>query len=283
MNNLTISQNFLFDEGLVLKLIKSAGISKDDVIYDIGAGQGIISKLFLSQGYKVKAFEADKNLVNSLYEKFATNPNINIFNKDFLEEKLREGRFSVFSNIPFNQTTKIVTKLLVEDHRANKVFLVMQEEAAYRILGVKEGLLLSLLISSFYETKIIYKFKKNDFKPSPKVNVVLVEFVKRDKPIISLQDRQQFLDFICFLIMQQKPSIEDRLKNMLTYNQIKIALPQLKIDYSATLYQIDKLKYFEMFYYFQKNLKERLEVTQGWYKRYKEINSKNKKVFKTRF
>jgi len=283
-SNLSINQNFLRNKEIVSKLIKKADLKKDDVILDIGVGEGVITEELLKNGYEVIGFELDKNLFQDFQIK-THNSKLKILNSDFLTYNLQKEitkPYSVFSNIPFNQTTKIVQKLLIEEALANEVYLIMQEEAANRFIGKKEGLLQSLLILNNYKSEIIYKFKKNDFFPVPKVNTVLVRFSKRENPLVINEQQVKFLDFICYIIMQQKPSIMDRLSKTHNYFTIKNLLNELKINPFSSLYEIPKEKYFELFNLFNQKYVSKFEIFKGSYQKYLQINLKNKKVHQTR-
>jgi 16S rRNA A1518/A1519 N6-dimethyltransferase RsmA/KsgA/DIM1 with predicted DNA glycosylase/AP lyase activity len=283
-NNYSINQNFLVNRDLVKKLLKKTNFKPENLIIDIGVGEGAISQELLENKHKVLGFEIDKKFYDNISQKLDS-PNFKILNQDFLDFKLTtlKENYSIFSNIPFNQTTKIVQKILIENAKADEVYLIMQEESANRFLGKKEGLLVSLLILNNYTAEIIHKFKKTDFSPVPKVNIVLIKFIKREKPLIDPINNYKFLDFISYIIIQQKPSIIDRLSKVINYYALKDLIFLLKIEPFNSLYEIPKLKYFEMFEIFIKKYSNKFEIFVGSYKNYKYINEKNKKNFQTRF
>jgi len=283
-NNLTISQNFIKNKTLLGRILKKINLPSDYIVIDIGAGEGAISKALIEMGYKVLAFELDKDLYENL-KKDIFSKNLSILNQDFLKfdfNKLDTINMNIFSNIPFNLTTEIIQKILIKDVIAQDVYLIMQEEAANRFLGKKEGLFQSLLIFNNYTSEIIYKFKRTDFNPVPKVNIVLIKFKKREKALIEPKDYSLFLDFITYIIMQQKPTIIDRLSKVLNYYSLKDFLFLLKIDPYKTLYEIPKIKYFETFNLFIEKFPSRINVFKNSYQNYVRINKSNKKVFKTR-
>ena len=82
--------------------------------------------------------------------------------------------------------------------------------------------------------------------------------------------------------MQQKPTLIDRLSKTLNYFALKDFMHLLKIEPFLSLYQVPKLKYFEMFELFMKKHSSKMEIFTGSYKNYQYINQKNKKVFQTR-
>lgn len=60
------SQNFLKDRKLVCELVEKSGINSRDIVYEIGAGSGIITRELLKKAKKVIAFELDENLSEKL-------------------------------------------------------------------------------------------------------------------------------------------------------------------------------------------------------------------------
>jgi 23S rRNA (adenine-N6)-dimethyltransferase len=284
-NELTITQNFLQDKKQINRILKRSDLSKNDLIIDIGVGKGIISESLLENGYKVLGFELDLKLSEYLGSNLK-NPNFKLRSEDFLDfdlAKLKDVSFSIFSNIPFNQTTNIIQKILIRNSQVNQAYLIMQEEAANRFLGKNEGLLQSLIIKNNFETEVIYKFKKSDFYPVPKVNIVLVKFSKRKLPLIAPDKFSEFLDFISYLIIQQKPTILDRLSKTNNYHALREFFKESNVSSFKSLYQIPGDKYFEMFSLFYKKFPTKTKIFENSYQNYLRINLKNKKIFKTRF
>ncbi len=278
------SQNFLFKKDLVEKLIKKANFSNNENLVDIGAGNGIISEFLSPLTNKVYAFEIDEKYQNILKNKFSEIKNVEVIGEDFLTFNLNKLKnpLSIFSNIPYNQTSKICKKVLIDSDNFNKVFFVMQKQSAERLLGVKEGLLLSLLIFNKYEGKIIHEFKYTDFKPVSRVKSVLISFIKRDRYLVNKEDEVLFRDFIAFLVMQQKPEIVQRLEKLISPRAAVEILKATGISIHASLYEIPKEKYFHLFENFKLNLKPFHHKVNNSYSQYEKINQANVKNFRTR-
>jgi len=77
------SQNFTVNPLLVANLIEQSSISKEDVVYEVGSGTGIITAELAKRCKKVVAIEIDKNLVRKLQTKFINVPNIEVREGDF--------------------------------------------------------------------------------------------------------------------------------------------------------------------------------------------------------
>lgn len=100
------SQNFLKDRGLISKLINKSLLDKEDIVYEIGAGEGIITEQLLKYCKKVVAFEIDKNLYNKLKNKYSIFSNLELCFGNFLEYSLPDFDYKLFSNIPFRITAE---------------------------------------------------------------------------------------------------------------------------------------------------------------------------------
>lgn len=278
------SQNFLHSKELVKNLIIEAKLSKEHPVLDIGAGNGIISEILLTEGFEVYAFEIDKKYVDILKKKFGNNPKFKLIEGDFLEFKFwnKEGPYQIFSNIPFNQTTKILKKILIDENVFSQIYIVMQKQAADRIRGIKEGLLISLLTLNNFKIQEKYQFRYSDFRPVARVKSVLINFQKRERPLVDKKDEVLFRDFLSFIIMQQRPSILERVEKLLPASRAVKFLNLSEINLHQNLYDIDKIKFFEMFEIFKNEFKDIHKKVEKSYANYLKINESNVKVYRTR-
>ena len=229
------SQNFIRSAVLVDKLLAKSGIRSTDLVIEIGAGEGMITKALGQQAAKVIAFELDPRLFQALQEQNLAG-NISLVPMDFLKADLaRYAPFKVFANIPFFHTADIMQKLLLEEHELKAAYLFMQQEAAYRFMGApfaREGII-PLLIKPFWDLKIGHNFNSRDFKPEPDARVVLLDIIRKIKPDVSPADRHLYFDFVCYLINQRKAQIKNALLDLFTYNQLRIMAREQKLDLTS--------------------------------------------------
>jgi len=215
------SQNFLKSTELVRSLLERSSISNGDVVLEIGAGQGIITKQLANKARKVIAFEIDDNLSRKLLETFPNKNLVEVVNQDFLQYELPKYDYKVFSNIPFNLTANIIKKLTFSNNPSTDSYLIVQKEAAQKFIGkpiAATNSLVSVLIQSRFETAIFHEFRKDDFFPRPMVDTVMIRFQKLEKPKILAQDIDLFYDFVTFGFNQFAPSIFKGLSKVLNAN-----------------------------------------------------------------
>ena len=217
-NRIKYSQNFLQNTELVKSLVRKSGISQSDTVLEIGAGDGIITAELLNIAGKVMAFEVDKHFFDKLEKKFEGNTSLQLRLEDFLEVDLPSYPYKVFSNIPFNLTSAIIKRLTLEDNSPEYAYLIIQKEAAMKFVGKpldSKNSQLSVLLYPWFEIKSTYNFKPSDFHPRPNVQVVLIEIKKIQDPLINLQKRQKYEDFVTFAFNQFKPNITEGLSSVL--------------------------------------------------------------------
>ena len=184
----SLGQNFLIDRNVLDQIVNTVEI-KGKKVLEIGPGSGNLTKYILNKKpQKVYVVEKDTNLSLLLKEKF--NDEINIINDDVLnisENKISDEKLTVFGNLPYNISTEILSKWIV-NLKANFWFenlvLMFQKEVAERIIAKsntsKYGRL-SILSNWKLNIKKITDIKPNSFSPRPKINSTLLLFTPKKK------------------------------------------------------------------------------------------------------
>ena len=102
------TQNFLRRTSAIENLVARSGVSSSDVVYEIGAGTGVLTMLLARRALRVIAIEKDEDLCRHLRRRFAGRPNVTVRQSDFLDQRLPRAPYKVFSNPPFDITAAIV-------------------------------------------------------------------------------------------------------------------------------------------------------------------------------
>jgi len=217
---ISFSQNRLLSRALIGKLLDKSSITKGDLVYDIGAGCGIISEELAKREARVIAIEQDNELFNRLKLKLDDNPLVTMRHGDFLAESLpSRERFKVFANVPFIATADIVRKLLFSQNPPVDCYLVMQREAARKFAGTPKETLFSLLLKPWFEFGMRYNFRKTDFFPVPTVEIVLLQVERRKQVLIEVEHARLYRDFVVYGFRQGNPTLKNALKGIFTYSQ----------------------------------------------------------------
>ncbi|HLQ28027.1 MAG TPA: 23S ribosomal RNA methyltransferase Erm [Ktedonobacteraceae bacterium] len=245
------SQNFLKDPYLVALLLDRCNIGYDDVVYEIGPGKGIITEQLALHCKQVVAIEKDPRLSTVLLQKFAGMPNVTIHEADFLHYRLPRKPYKVFANIPFNITKALVTRLTAAEYPPEDAYLAMQKEAAAMFLGKPHESLCSVLLKPWFEVEIVHRFRRKDFVPEPRVDVVMLRLRKRGPPLVNCLDRQCFRDFVVYGFTTCRPTQGCILKGIFTGLQLKHIRRELGFDLDATPTSITFEQWLNVFEYFK--------------------------------
>ncbi len=176
------AQNFLTSACLVDALLDRCRFEPGDILYEIGPGKGIITERLASRCSHIVAIEKDPHLAEALRCRFDGVPNITIHAGDFLQFHLPDTHYKVFASIPFNITTAIVTRLTTAPCAPDDAYLVVQKEAAGKFLGRPRESLYAVLVKPWFELDVVHRFRRRDFVPTPRVDVVMLRLRKRGPP-----------------------------------------------------------------------------------------------------
>ena len=286
-NSITYSQNFIKNTSIIKDLIELSSITKEDTVIEIGPGTGVITNKLSNYANKVIAIEKDTNLFNQLVNEFKSTNNVDIIKGDFLNfEFSKYKNYKVFSNIPFNITSDIIKTLTDSLNPPQDIYLFVQKEAALRFIGSKDNkdnnkeTMVSLLLKPWWNLEIIYNFNKTDFGPTPQIDIVLLRIQLRDKPLININNKNLYRDFIAYSFTTFKPTLKLGLRKIFSNLQFKILSENLKFPLDAIPTDLNFNQWQELFL-FSINL-YRNSIINGAY--YKNLNlQKNiQKNFRTR-
>jgi 16S rRNA (adenine1518-N6/adenine1519-N6)-dimethyltransferase len=174
----SLGQNFLTDQNIIDKIVSIIEI-KNKSILEIGPGTGNLTKNILKKNpKKILLIEKDYDLAQLLKENLSSD--VLIINKDVLkvdENKLDDEILTVFGNLPYNISTEILCKWILNIKDKNFWFdyliLMFQKEVADRIIAdfnTKNYGRLSILSNWKLDIKKIFDVKPSSFFPKPKVD-----------------------------------------------------------------------------------------------------------------
>lgn len=275
------SQNFLTNKQVVTQLVKESAISKEDTVYEIGVGKGIITNELIKASKKVVAFELDDNLYRRLTQRFEDNKFLKLLNIDFLDYPLPRKSYKVFSNIPFNITSAIIRKLTQPRNSPSISYLIVQKEAAQKFAGKpysRKNSQMAILIKPWFDLQIVHRFKRLDFSPKPKVDTVLLKIERRDKSHIELVNRNNYQDFVVYTFNQFKPNIAKGLTPI--FGNKKIV--NLNIPANTKPSELDYKNWLILFKEFRKLPYDKKSKVERSYEKLQVQQNKLEKIHRTR-
>ena len=283
---LSHSQNFLRSFEMVNKLIDKSSIDKKDIVYEIGPGKGIITRQLSKHCTKVIAIEYDQTLFKKLRKIFADKKNVEIMFGDFLKMELPyKNSYKIFSNIPFNLTADIIAKLISTPNPPKDSYLILQEEAAKKYAGnpYDKERFRSLMLKPYFELTILYRFKRTDFFPVPKVDIVFLRIKKRDNPLIVVKESKIYGDFVAYAFGQHGRNLKERMKKVFTHEQFSRQARELKFSLSFRPGKLSFEQWLGLFEYFLRGISpNKQNLIRGSYSKLISQQKKLDKIHRTR-
>jgi len=231
---IVLAQNFLKSSKLVRSLLDKSSIARNDIVYEIGPGRGIITAELARTARKVIALEKDPILARQLRSRFQDDENVEIIACDFLQFHILDRDYKIFANIPYNITADIVRKILYTPPVPSEAYLVMQKEAAKKFSGTPNETQFSILAKPLFDLQIIRELRRTDFEPLPHVDSVLVYIKRRPYPLLNKEDISLYRSFICYGFGRWRRNLKLIFMPIFTYPQCKHLSKDLYFPLDAT-------------------------------------------------
>ena len=128
----------------------------------------------------------------------------------------------------------------------------MQKEAAKKFSGSPRETLFSILAKPFFEFQILYRLRRTDFWPMPKVDSVLLSIKRRARPRIETQDVASYRDFVQYGFGRWKPNLRLALRHVFAYKQWKRLARELDFPLNATPTELSFEQWLNLYYGFKR-------------------------------
>ncbi|HGK7080578.1 TPA: 16S rRNA (adenine(1518)-N(6)/adenine(1519)-N(6))-dimethyltransferase RsmA [Streptococcus agalactiae] len=200
----SFGQNFLTDTNILQKIVDTAEIDKGVNVIEIGPGIGALTEFLAENAAEVMAFEIDDRLIPILAGTLARFDNVQVVNQDILKADLQtqiqafknpDLPIKVVANLPYYITTPILMHLIESKIPFAEFVVMMQKEVADRISAMpntKAYGSLSIAVQYYMTAKVSFIVPRTVFVPVPNVDSVILKMVRRDQPVVSVQDEDFF-------------------------------------------------------------------------------------------
>lgn len=217
-------QNFLIDTGVLEKIIREAGVTKDDFVLEIGPGIGTMTQYLCESAREVAAVEIDKALIPILKDTLSPYDNVTVINEDILkvdinrlaQEKNGGRPIKVVANLPYYITTPIIMGLFESHVPIDSITIMVQKEVADRMKtgpGSKDYGALSLAVQYYADPQIVANVPPNCFMPRPKVGSAVIRLKRHAQPVVNVSDEKLMFRLIRASFNQRRKTLANGLKN----------------------------------------------------------------------
>ena len=247
----SLGQNFLINQDVIKKIVNIVDICNKDIL-EVGPGTGnLTSEILKKNPNKFFVIEKDDKLANILREKF--NSNIKIINEDILEineNNLNNQILTVFGNLPYNISTEILIKWILNLNEKkiwfNYLILMFQKEVANRIIAnfnTRNYGRLTILTNWRLEVKKLCDINPNCFQPKPKVESSLLLFQPKEKFFNFISSKS--LEKVTRVFFMHRRKMIKKPFNQLFNNDTDVA-HKLGIDLSLRPQNLEPNTYFQI-------------------------------------
>ena len=179
-------QHFLKDPNTAR--IVASGVTKDDVVLEVGPGRGFLTAFLAERAGLVHAVELDPDVLPSLSEAVGEKDNVRIHEGDALRfdySGLDPAPNRLAANLPYNIASPLVLRLLEEVKTLRTLRFMVQLEVARRMAaerGTKDYAAYAVLAQLLAWVRISHRVPPTVFDPPPRVHSAVVEMERREPP-----------------------------------------------------------------------------------------------------
>ena len=242
-------QNFLIDENVVEKIVRDAGVTKDDFVLEIGPGIGTMTQILCENAREVVAVEIDDKLIPILTEDtLSWYDNVTVIHEDILKldiVKLANERnggkpIKVVANLPYYITTPIIMGLFESHVPLDSITIMVQKEVAERMQvgpGTKDYGALSLAVQYYAKPQILLNVPASCFMPRPNVDSAVIQLTRYEKPPVEVADEHLMFRLIRASFNQRRKTMTNSVGNSpeLSVSKEQMAAALEKCGLSATV------------------------------------------------
>lgn len=235
------SQYFLRSPRLVKELVGHTSIAKTDLVYDIGAGSGVISSVLAQRCRQVVAIEPEPRMAAKLRANMKEYANVKVYQGDFLTMPLPDVPYKIFANIPFHLSSPIVRRITEAPTPPQATYLIVQKQFAHKLLSDSDRFTgqLGMLIGPWFAARIRKRLQRTDFWPHPNVDTVLLEIIPRPSLLVSHERRDAYYRFTvdCF----SDPKKFAKMPLDLVGLQADVKPSQMKLEQWVALFNVQRV------------------------------------------
>lgn len=235
-------QNFLIDEHVLGKIIRSAEITEDDFVVEIGPGIGTLTQYLAASAREVAAIEIDDALIPILEDTLSAYDNVTVIHEDVLkvdlcklaEEKNGGKPIKVVANLPYYITTPIIMGLFENHVPVESITIMVQKEVADRMKtgpGSKDYGALSLAVQYYAKPELVANVPPNCFMPRPRVGSAVIRLTRHAEVPVQAEDEKLMFQMIRASFNQRRKTLVNGLGNA----------PELHIPKEMTTEVLDEM------------------------------------------
>jgi 16S rRNA (adenine1518-N6/adenine1519-N6)-dimethyltransferase len=216
-----LGRHYLASPGILARILRAIDPAPDDLIIEIGPGQGVLTFPLAGRAGRVVAVEKDPDAVRAL----AKNPlpNLEVLGGDILDIDLpslvsarrRAARtVKIVGNLPYSISTPLFFKILDERAAFDQAAFLVQKEVAEKVCapaGGKSFGPLSIRLQAQFIARTEFAVRPGAFVPPPKVDSAFITLVKRPEGLVADAEEAEFGRFLRVSFRQRRRTLRNNL------------------------------------------------------------------------
>ena len=192
----SLGQHFLTDRNILGSIADAADVGPEDVVVEVGAGRGSLTRVLAERAKRVIAVELDDALADSLRESKPLN--VEVLHLDARRVNPAEligkcGPYKMLGNLPYYAALPILRRFLESDCRPTHAAILVQLEVARNLCAEPGDMsLASLGVQLFGRARVARRVPPGAFNPPPKVMSAIVAVDVYDEPAGGVEDVKGF-------------------------------------------------------------------------------------------
>lgn len=212
-------QHFLTDPGVIDAIIRAIHPTKDDVIVEIGPGQGAITDALARNAGHLHAVELDRDLVARLRRQYDGNPNVTVHEADALRFDFSAlgKQIRVVGNLPYNISTPLLFHLLKYRDNILDMHFMLQKEVVARMAaspGSKAYGRLGIMLGCHLSVESLFDVDREAFAPPPDVMSAVVRLYPLPPGTYDIIDEPGLSTLVATAFMQRRKTLRNSLKKV---------------------------------------------------------------------
>ena len=210
-----LGQNFLISEGVMRRIIDAAELSESDIVIEVGAGLGTLTRHLAQQAGQVIALEIDRRLLPVLHHTLDAFPRVRIVHGDVLAvdpEVFVSGPYKVVANLPYYITSAIFRHFLEARKKPSLIVVTAQREVVERMTASPGDMSLLAVSVQFYgKPSIVTRVPPGAFYPSPQVHSAVLRLDLYKRPPVEVDDVTSYFDVVRAGFAQRRKQLRNSL------------------------------------------------------------------------
>jgi len=178
-------QNHLVDGNILRAIVKQAAVGPDDVVLEVGAADGQLTRPLLERARLVHAFEIDHRYASRLSKLAGEHPNLSVHPGDALKQDLAAldpPPTALVANLAYNIAIPLIMTTIAGLPQLSRWAVMVQKELGDRLFAApstKAYAAVSVLAQLACRREEIRAVPPAAFRPQPRVDSSFITFVRR--------------------------------------------------------------------------------------------------------